>query len=148
MLFQVGPLTISRRPFSIEKWDHEVTSNWPKKDLLGRAADREATGEDDTILELSGTLHPFNRKAFAGLSSLDLAQSLCRSQTPVFVTRGDGRVFGFYGIEKVKQSHSALGPQTAGIGQEIGHEMKLCRVGQPGVGQMTDMLSQIISLIG
>lgn len=148
MLFQVGPLTISRRPFHIEKWEHEASGNWAKKDLLGRAATREATGEDDDEMTLSGTLHPFNRRSFAGLSSLDLAMTLCRRQTPVFVTRGDGRVFGFYGIDRVKEAHEALGPHTAGVGQQIEHEIKLVRVGNPGASIGSGMLSQLISLLG
>lgn len=148
MLFQVGPLTISRRPFNIERWDHDVSANWPKKDLLGVAAAREATGEDDDELSVQGTLHPFNRNAFAGLSSLDLAMALCRRQTPVFVTRGDGKVFGFYGIEKVREAHDAIGPHTAGVGQAIEHEIKLVRVGNPGASVGAEMLSQLISLLG
>jgi phage protein U len=148
MLFQVGPLTISRRPFNIEEWRRETTANWAKKELLGRSADREATGDDDSTLTLKGTLHPFNRRAFAGLSSLDMAHSLCSSQTPVFVTRGDGRPLGFYGIDSVSEAHQAIGPHTAGVGQEIEHEMKLSRIGNPGPAAGADMLSQLISLFG
>jgi len=148
MLFVVGPLVISRRPFNIEEWDREVNSSWAKQDLLDRAPDRQFTGGGDEPLNLSGTLAPFNRNAIAGLSGLALAESLCRTGQPVFVTRGDGRVFGFYGIESVKQSHTAIGPQTGGIGQAIKHELKLVPVGQPGASVGADMLSTLISLLG
>ncbi len=55
---------------------------------------------------------------------------------------------GFYGIESVKEDHSAIGPHTGGIGQQIDHELNLVPVGQPGVGPATDLLSQLISLFG
>ena len=148
MLFQVGPLTISRRPYNIEEWSREASASWAKKELLGRRPDREFTGEGEESLTLKGTLHPFHRNAFAGLSSLELAQTLRRTGQAVFVTRGDGTVFGFYAIESVSERHSSLGPHTAGVGQEIEHEIKLVPVGQPGAGAMADMLSQIISLFG
>ncbi len=148
MLFQVGPLTIARRPFNIEEWDRETNASWAKQDLLDRRPDRQFTGEGEETLNLSGTLHPFNRGDIAALSSLALAESLCRTGQPVFVTRGDGRVFGFYAIESVKQSNSAIGPQTGGIGQEIKHELKLVPVGQPSAGVGADMLSTLISLFG
>lgn len=148
MLWQVGPLTISRRPYNIEEWSREASASWAKKELLGRRPDREFTGEGEEKLSLKGRLHPFNRRAIAGLSSLELAHSLCRSGQPVFVTRADGRVFGFYGIESVKEDHSAIGPHTGGIGQQIDHELSLVPVGQPGVGPATDLLSQLISLFG
>lgn len=148
MLFVVGPLMISRRPYNIQEWDRETNASWAKQDLLDRRPDRQFTGEGDETLNLSGTIHPFNRGAIGGLSSLALAESLCRTGQPVFVTRGDGRVFGFYGIESVKQSNSAIGPQTGGIGQAIKHDLKLVPVGQPGALQATDMLSALISLLG
>ncbi len=148
MLWQVGPLTISRRPYNIEEWSWEASASWAKKELLGRRPDREFTGEGEEKLTLKGRLHPFNRRAIAGLSSLELAHSLCRTGQPVFVTRADGRVFGFYGIESVKEDHSAIGPHTGGIGQQIDHELNLVPVGQPGVGPATDLLSQLISLFG
>ncbi|GJD88168.1 hypothetical protein BHAOGJBA_1681 [Methylobacterium hispanicum] len=148
MLWQVGPLTISRRPYNIEEWSREASASWAKKELLGRRPDREFTGEGEETLTLKGTLHPFNRNAIAGLSSLDLAHSLCRSGQAVFVTRADGRVFGFYGIISVSETHSAIGPHTGGIGQQIEHELKLEPVGQPDLGSSTDLLSQFISLFG
>lgn len=148
MLWQVGPLTISRRPYNIEQWTREASASWAKKELLGRRPDREFTGEGEETLTLSGTLHPFNRSAIGGLSSLELAHTLRRSGQPVFVTRGDGTVYGFYAIESVQEKHSAIGPHTAGVGQAIEHELKLVPVGQPGAGQATEMLSALISLFG
>ncbi|MDO9428459.1 MAG: phage tail protein [Methylobacterium sp.] len=148
MLWQVGPLSISRRPFHIEEWTRDASASWAKKDLLGRRPDREFTGEGEETLTLKGKLHPFNRRAIAGLSSIELAHSLRRSGQSVFVTRGDGTVYGFYAIENVQERHSAIGPHTGGVGQEIEHELKLVPVGQPGTLQATDMLSALISLFG
>lgn len=148
MLWQVGPLTISRRPYNIEEWSREASASWAKKDLLGRRPDREFTGEGEESLTLKGTLHPFNRNAIGGLSSLDLAHSLRRSGQAVFVSRGDGTVYGFYAIETVQERHSAIGPQTAGVGQAIEHELKLVPVGQPSSGVAGEMLSALISLFG
>ena len=148
MLWQVGPLTISRRPYNIEEWTREASASWAKKELLGRRPEREFTGEGEETLTLKGTLHPFNRNAIGGLSSIELAHSLRRSGQSVFVTRGDGTVYGFYAIESVSESHSEIGPHTAGVGQKIEHELKLVPVGQPGTGQATDMLSALISLFG
>ena len=99
-------------------------------------------------LTLKGKLHPFNRNAIGGLSSIELAHSLRRSGQSVFVTRGDGTVYGFYAIENVQETHGMIGPQTGGVGQEIAHELKLLPVGQPGSGAATDMLSALISLFG
>ena len=148
MLWQVGPLTISRRPYNIEEWTREASASWAKKELLGRRPEREFTGEGEETLTLKGKLHPFNRNAIAGLSSIELAHSLRRSGQAVFVTRGDGTIYGFYAIESMSEAHSAIGPQTGGIGQEIAHELKLVPVGQPGSGAATEMLSALISLFG
>ncbi|WP_336488276.1 phage tail protein [Methylobacterium nigriterrae] len=148
MLWQVGPLTISRRPYNIEEWSREASASWAKKELLGRRPEREFTGEGEETLTLKGTLHPFNRNAIGGLSSIELAHSLRRSGQAVFVTRGDGTVYGFFAIESVQERHAEIGPHTGGVGQKIEHELKLVPVGQPGTGQATDMLSALISLFG
>lgn len=148
MLWLVGPLVVSRRPYNIEEWRRQVTASWARKDLLGRRPEREFTGEGEERLSLRGTLHPFNRNALGGLSSLALAQGLVRSGSPVFVTRGDGTVYGFYAIESVDEVHVALGPHTAGVGQVVQHELALVPIGQPGAGQAFDMLSALVSLFG
>lgn len=146
MLWQVGPLTISRRPYNIEEWRRGVTGAWARKPMLGHRPDAEFTGEGPEEIVLRGTLHPFNRNAFGGLSSLALAQNLARTGSPVFVTRGDGTVYGWYAIEAVEELHGMLGPHTAGIGQVIGHELNIIPIGPPGMDTATEALSQIISL--
>jgi phage protein U len=145
MLFQIGVLTVERRPFNVSEWSRETKGDWAKKDLLGRAPGQEFVGEGEGSLKFKGRVLPTK---YGGMSELELAHSMTRSGTPQFVVRGDGFVLGWYGLKSISESHTLLGPATGGVGQMIEHELELVPVGAPGAGIGTALLSDLISLFG
>jgi hypothetical protein len=145
MLFQVGLLTIDRRPFNVAEWSRDVSGDHAKKDLLGRRPGREFVGKGEETITLKGTIHPLH---YGGLSELELAQALSRSGLPLFVTRGDGAVLGWYAIEKVSEKHAEIVANSGGVGAEVEHEIKLIPVDPPGADIGSDLLSSLVSLFG
>lgn len=145
MLFQVGGVSINVRPFNVDAVEREGAADYADKDLLGRRKGSEAVGVGTETLQLKGTVLPFTRGG-DGLPALDAMWGQMRAQEPVFVLRGDGTVLGWMRIDSIKESHSSLAP--GGVGQEIGHDIKLTRVEPPGGDGIMSQLDELLSLFG
>ena len=140
-LWQIGLLQFQVAPMNVEGVEYETGADFAAKDIVGAAKPREFTGEADTELSFSGKLFPHR---LGGLDELDLAESMSKSGDPQMVVRGDGRVFGWYFIEKLKQKHETL--NTLGIGREISYDIKMIK--SPNAASAQSMLATIFGLFG
>lgn len=127
MLFQIGPLTLDTFPFSADSFDHQGGADLAAKDVMGGLRPREHTGEADDSVTISGQLLPTK---LGGLAEMELAFSLSTSATPVPLMRGDGRVLGWYVIEKVSEKHTDL--TRFGVGFVVRYTLSLTKVGTDG----------------
>lgn len=146
MLYQVGPVTISTFPFSIDAAERNTAADYAPKELIGRLRDREFVGEGDHGFVLKGKILP-GRMMPGGLLMLDVLHGARLGGVPVFVMRGDFHALGWFVIESVKESHSML--DWTGVGQIIDHEITFTKVkgfGSNDAGYT--LISSIISLFG
>lgn len=144
MLYQIGPLSLDTRPFNAESFSRTTGADLAVKAIMGGRQAREFMGEADENISLSGQLLPTK---LGGLTELELAQGLCTSGTKVPVMRGDGRMFGWYAIEKVSEQHSDL--TRYGVGFVIRYTIDLVKVdtdGALGGGQAGGLVGMLLNL--
>jgi uncharacterized protein len=142
MLYMIGPITVDVFPFNADAVSEEGTTDYAKKDLLGRLPGREFVGEGDETLSIKGQILP---SKLGGMSSLEALQGLRRRGERVFVMRGDGAVLGWYAVEHVTKNHEMLGPN--GVGQVVKHEIKLVMVEPPGGDAGAGIIGDLIGLL-
>ncbi|WEK04575.1 MAG: phage tail protein [Candidatus Devosia phytovorans] len=122
MLYQVGPLPIDTTPFSATTFGRTVGVDLATKAIMGRRQPHEMMGEAEENISLTGQLLPTK---LGGLTELALAESLATSGTIVPVMRGDGRMLGWYVIQKVSEQHVDL--TRYGVGFVIRYTLDLVR---------------------
>jgi len=127
MLFHIGPLAVDTMPFTAESYSREGGAELAAKAVMGGLQPREVTGEADETITISGQLLPTR---IGGMSELDLAFSLSTSATKVPLMRGDGRMLGWYVIEKVSEQHSDL--TRHGVGFVVRYTLNLVKVDTDG----------------
>jgi phage protein U len=141
VLFQIGLLQVQIAPFSVDTSDFETGSDWAAKDLVGAPKSREFMGEADTKLKFCGKLFPHR---FGGLDELDTAEAMAKSGDPQMVIRGDGKVFGWYLVEKISEKSSVF--NSAGVGRQIEVEIELTK--SPTGASAQSMMSTLQALFG
>ena len=139
VLFQIGLLQVEVAPFSINEWDYETGADFAAKEIVGAPKPREFVGEADTDLSFRGKVFP---QRLGGLDELDLCEAMSTSGDPQMVVRGDGRVYGWFLVEKIQQKHATL--DATGIGREIDVEIKMTK--SPNAASAQSMLSTIFGL--
>ena len=144
MLYTIGPLSIDTRPFSAENFSRSVGADLAVKAIMGGRQAREHMGEADETISVSGQLLPTR---LGGLTELELVQGLSTSGTVVPVMRGDGRMFGWYAVEKVSEKHSDL--TRFGVGFVVLYTIDLVKVdteGAIGGGQAGGLVGMLLNL--
>jgi phage protein U len=141
MLYQLGNVQFEVAPVNVHEVAHEVGADFAAKDIVGAARPREFVGESDEPFTLSGKLFPAH---FGGLGGLEALESMARSGQPQMFVRGDGTVFGWFLIERVKSKSSFL--DRLGVGKMIEFEIELQR--SPNAASAGSMLSTLMSLFG
>lgn len=144
MLFQIGPLTLDTAPFNADSFNRNAGADLAVKAIMGGRQAREFMGEADENISLTGQLLPTK---IGGLTELELAQSLSTSGTKVPVMRGDGRMFGWYAIEKVSEQHTSL--TRYGVGFVVRYTIDLVKVdtdGAAGGGQAGGLVGMLLNL--
>jgi uncharacterized protein len=142
MLYMIGPITVDAFPFSADAVSIEGTTDYAKKDLLGRLPAREFVGEGDETLTVKGQVLPTK---IGGLSEIEALHGLRRNGERVFVMRGDGAVKGWYAIEHITENHEMLA--ASGVGQVVKHEIKLVMVDPPDGGAGAGIIGDLIGLL-
>ncbi|HEV7293119.1 MAG TPA: phage tail protein [Devosia sp.] len=139
MLYQIGSLTLDTRPFNADEMGRSAGADFAVKSLIGTLPGREFMGEGDDKITLSGQLLPFKT---GGLTELDMAHEFRRSGQRLPVMRGDGKMYGWFAIESVEESHSEL--MRNGVGFVVKHSISLIKVGPEGASP--NILGTILSL--
>jgi phage protein U len=122
----VGPLQFSITPLNAHAIDRAASTDYAKKDVIGRRRVYEHTGEGDDRVTVRGLLFPYK---LGGLGSLTLAHTIREQGQPQMVVRGDGRVFGWYVITEVSEKHTYLAGD--GVGQQVEVELTMERADSP-----------------
>jgi uncharacterized protein len=148
MLYQIGPLSLDTKPFNAETFTRNTGADLAVKAVMGGRQAREFMGEADETISLSGQLLPTK---LGGLTELELAQGLSTSGTKVPVMRGDGRMLGWFAIEKVSEQHSDL--TRLGVGFVVRYTLDLvkvdtdCAVGGDQAGGLVGMLLNLFEVL-
>ena len=146
MLFQIGPLTLDTMPFAAESFSRSAGADLAPKDVMGGLRPREFMGEADESVTISGQLLPTK---LGGMTELELAYSLSTSATKVPLMRGDGRMLGWFVIEKVSEQHADL--TRFGIGFKVRYTLTLTRVstdGAVGSSAAGGIVGMLLNLFG
>jgi phage protein U len=144
MLFQIGPLTLDTIPFAAESFGRSAGADLAVKPVMGGLQPREFMGEADESITISGQLLPTR---LGGMTELELAYSLSTSGTKVPLMRGDGRMLGWYAIEKVSEQHSDL--TRFGVGFVVKYTLTLTKVstdGAVGSSQAGGLVGMLLNL--
>lgn len=142
MLYMIGPVTVEVFPFNADAVTVDGTTDYAKKDLLGRLPAREFVGEGDETLTLKGQVLP---SKLGGLSAIEALHGLRRRGERLFVMRGDGAVKGWYAVEHIAENHEMLGPN--GVDQVVKHEVKLVMVDPPDSDAGGGIINDLIGLL-
>ena len=123
MMMALG-LVVFRLPTSAyQELERDTSWRHPKQSRVGRRPSRQFTGPDEDSIELKGVLMP----EIGGSSlSLDTLRIMGDTGAAWPLIQGNGRVFGLYIIERVKEGQSVL--MSDGTPQRISFSVTLSRV--------------------
>jgi hypothetical protein len=143
MLYQIGTLSLDTRPFNADEMDRSASADFAVKPLISGLPGREFMGEGDDKITLSGQLLPFKT---GGLTELEAAHGFRRSGTRLPVMRGDGKAFGWFVIESIRESHGDL--MRDGVGFTVKHMIEMTKVEPPGASSAGNIIGTLLSLFG
>ncbi|WP_342028847.1 phage tail protein [Devosia crocina] len=138
----MGSLTLDTHPFNADEMSRSASADFAVKALVGTLPGREFMGEGDDKITLSGQLLPFKT---GGLTELQTAHGFRQSGQKLPVMRGDGKMFGWFAIESISESHRDL--MKDGVGYRVMHTIALIKVGPEGaspgiIGGILSLFSQ------
>lgn len=139
MLYQLGVVTFEVAPVNVEKVTRDVGHDFAAKDIVGAQRPRESVGEADEKINMSGCLFP---QRLGGLSGLELLEQMAISGEPQMLVRGDGRVFGWYFIEHMREDSAYL--DRNGVGRKIDFTIDLVK--SPSAPSVFSMLKTLFNL--
>ena len=122
MLMSVGPLVFDLVT-NIDRYEIDSEEDFARKDVVGARKPYEHVGEGDERLRLSGKLFP---EKFGGGGSVDALMAIKRTGTPQMVVRGDGKVFGYHVVRRVRADNEYLSPSGAPRMISIEVELERC----------------------
>jgi phage protein U len=126
-LYQWGQIAFEVMPMNVHEVEESAKMEFAKKEILGTQPPREATGEDDQEMVLRGRLYPHK---IGGLDEFEAFQLLTRKGLAQNMTRGDGRVLGWFQCLQVHKVSTYL--RRDGIGQVINFEAQFMKAPVPG----------------
>lgn len=127
MLFQLGPVTFDcPAGLNATGTAEEFGGDFAVKAVVGAQQPREFVGASDRSFSLSGDLFPYAAARAGqdtGLDDIETLRGIATSGDPQILVRGDGENLGWFLVEKVTQTATAL--SATGIGRKIGYTVKL-----------------------
>jgi phage protein U len=129
-LYSWGTVQFEVHPLNVHEVDHSTATDWAKKEIAGAAIYREWVGENDEELFFRGRLFPYR---IGGLENIEAVEAMRRGGMAEMLVRGDGRVLGWYVIERMVRQHTFLAPD--GVGQVIHFEAIFVRVPVPAADE-------------
>lgn len=106
---------------------HDRGTSFARHAVLGTSPVYEHTGEEESTVTLSGTMHPFH---FGGVEGIALLETARQAHLPLPLMRGDGTPVGWFLLQSLTREEADL-DQRQGLGQEIQWTAKLLRTGAP-----------------
>lgn len=147
MLYMLGLVVIDVAPFNAEAVTRETAADFARKEIIGAMTPREAVGEGDEVITLTGNLFPQRMSVWINESGLDqlAALNVARiSQAPQLLVRGDLTNMGWFLIEHMVEKHIKL--DGHGIGKNVAYEIRLIR--SPQAATPAAILTNLIGLFG
>jgi phage protein U len=141
MLYQLGNVQFEVAPLNLHEVSRGVGADFAAKDIVGAPRPREFVGEADETFTLSGKVFPAH---FGGIGGLAALESMARRGEPQMFVRGDGSVFGWFLVERVKTKSSYL--DRASVGRLI--EVEITLTHSPEAASAGSMRSMLMSLFG
>lgn len=137
MMLCVGPVVFDIA-IDVQSVSFQTASSFAKHEVVGAGPVYEDTGDDESTIEIKGTLHPyFFEGSLAGISALETAR---RQKVPVPVMRGDFTPLGWVLIQSIGSDHQDIDAYD-GVGAEVQYTVKMVRTDQPGAGLAASILS-------
>jgi phage protein U len=130
-LFQWGPIQFQVWPLNVHEVDHETSSDWAHKEIVGAAIYREWVGENDERIFLRGQVFPYR---IGGFASLEMFEAHRRAHIIHMLMRGGSTGtaadnMGWFVCERLARSHTFLGAE--GVGQQVAFEAIFARMPVP-----------------
>jgi uncharacterized protein len=142
MLYQLGAYTFEVAPLNMHETEEEVGHDLAAKDIIGALRPHEAMGEADNKRTFKGRLFPHK---LGGVASLEGLKATSKSGIAQMLIRGDGSVFGWWFIERVRETHTYI--DRTGVGRLIEFDIELIKSPTaPNAGTMGSMISTLMSL--
>ena len=138
MLMQIGTVTFEVWPLNIDEYDRETGYDFVAKDIMGSRRSREAMGEGDETMTLSGKILPHH---FGGLGTLEELHTMRQSGMAQKLVRGDGKNLGWFTIDKVRERSRFL--DAEGVGREIVFDVALTASNKPSPSAYFSTLMRI-----
>lgn len=127
MLASLGPIVFDLRN-DLQNIKIDEQSAFAKHALMGAGTGYEDTGEEESTVELTGTLHPY--LFVGGLTGLEAVRIARTQKMPLPLMRGDFTPLGWFLIESISRTHNDLHPRD-GVGTEVEYSVRLLRVDTP-----------------
>lgn len=140
MLMQLGSVTFEVWPFNLHEYSRDTGYDFAAKDVMGGMRPREAMGEGDETMSISGRLFP---EKLGGLGTLATLHAMRSSGTAQILVRGDGTNLGWFLIEKVSERSSFIDAQ--GVGRQIEFTISLTRARKPTVASYLTTLLRLFT---
>lgn len=141
MLYQIGAISLDTRPFNADEMERSAKADFAVKPVIGALPGREFMGEGEDEIILSGQILPTR---IGGLGALEALQGFRRAGSALPVMRGDGRMFGWYVIEEIRENHEALGRD--GVGFTVDYSVRLAKSAPARAG--AGLIGTLLSLFG
>lgn len=138
MLMQLGSVTFEIWPFNAESVSRETSFDFVAKDVMGAQRPREAMGEGDEFIDITGRLFP---EKFGGLGTMDVLHQMRASGSSHILVRGDGLKMGWFMIEKVRERSTYL--DREGVGKLIEFDIALVKGPMPSAASYISTLLRI-----
>lgn len=122
MLMSLGMFVFGLHTAPFEKIDRNTQWRWPSHNRTGADIGYQFTGLGEETINLNGVLMP---EISGGPSNLDNLRQMADRGEPHLLTSGNGDVYGYYLIDSLSQSNSALLPD--GTAQRIEFTLNLKR---------------------
>lgn len=142
MLYLLGAVALDSRGMSADVMERSGAGGLVAKPVMGGRQRKEATGEGDSDIVISGTLMP---SRIGGMTAIEALDAMRRSNARFPVMRGDGYAFGWYAIKELSERHEEL--ERDGVGFIVSVRVVLEQADAlPGDGQQ--VVSGLLSLFG
>lgn len=138
VLYVIGGVVVEGLVFGNATVTEGAKPKVAKKAIVGAGPRHEKTGQGDETLSLSCKLAP---QEFGGLGSTLSLHRAAVNATPVFVTRSDGAVLGWYLVSSTNLTHRHLARN--GTGHLADFTLELERTGRPSIGGIVGALMSI-----